>query len=148
MFWRLIVICIHWISCAASVLVDLTDFRDLHCSDLLLLHLFLNLGAHDLRAAQSLNELFIIQNVASGRAQQLKDLVFQVLQLCFGFGGFDDQIHALFFCGGLFSRHHDSKHLILQTILREPKRFLWMPMRKVGRLRYLYGGNMLKLKTC
>lgn len=49
---------------AARVLVDLTDFSDLHCSDLLLFHLLLNLGAHDFGTGQRLNELFIIQNVA------------------------------------------------------------------------------------
>ena len=59
---------------AAKVLVDLTDFSNLHCSDLLLLHLLLDLGTHDFGAGQRLNELFIIQNVACHRASAAQEM--------------------------------------------------------------------------
>lgn len=55
--------------------------------------------------------------MACRRTQELQDLVFQVFELCFGLCRLNDQIHSLFLCGWLLCRHHDSKHLILQTVL-------------------------------
>mmetsp|Transcript_21643 Transcript_21643/g.60151 ORF Transcript_21643/g.60151 Transcript_21643/m.60151 type:complete len:1518 (+) Transcript_21643:2277-6830(+) len=97
-------------------LVDLAHLRDRLRRHFLLLDLLLDLGAHDLRVAQGLDELLVVQDVARGRAQEGQDLVLLFLQRGLGLGGLDHQVHALFLRGRLLGRHDDAQHLVLQAI--------------------------------
>mmetsp|Transcript_98393 Transcript_98393/g.212145 ORF Transcript_98393/g.212145 Transcript_98393/m.212145 type:complete len:1113 (+) Transcript_98393:229-3567(+) len=100
------------------ILVELTHLGDLLPSDLLLLHLLLDLRAHHLGVAEGLDQLLVVEDVAGRRAQERQDLVLQLLQLRLGLRGLEHEVHALLLGRGLLRRHAEAQHLVLQAIQR------------------------------
>mmetsp|Transcript_161065 Transcript_161065/g.516989 ORF Transcript_161065/g.516989 Transcript_161065/m.516989 type:complete len:533 (-) Transcript_161065:1584-3182(-) len=98
------------------ILVDLSHLGNLLPGDLLLLHLLLNLRAHDLGVAQRLDEFLVIQDVAGGRAEECQDLVFQLLQLRLGLSRVQHEIDSFLLGLRLLGCDTDAQHLILKTV--------------------------------
>mmetsp|Transcript_13590 Transcript_13590/g.23428 ORF Transcript_13590/g.23428 Transcript_13590/m.23428 type:complete len:231 (-) Transcript_13590:431-1123(-) len=96
--------------------VNLTHLCNLNSCYFLLLHLLLNLHTHDLGAAECFDELFIVQDVAGGGAEQSQNFVLQIFELRLGSRRLHDEVHSLLLCGWLFPRHDNSQHLILEPI--------------------------------
>lgn len=99
-----------------NILVEVADNLELRLEILQFLHLLRNFLRLLLGTLQSLNQIFIVEEVTSGITQQMQDLILSNSLLILVIKELLDITLFLLFLHWLLHLHHDVEHLVIQTL--------------------------------